>query len=77
MSMRNQKEIAHAFRHHAPCSEATIQKHVLVRSECHDLAQKLFEICPGCDDTTLALRAVERAMMYANAAIARNQLEEP
>lgn len=70
--MRSEEEIADAFRHHPPSTPEVIAKHEGVRAECHALAQYIFRECPPCAETTLAIRNVEQAMFYANAAIARN-----
>lgn len=70
--MRNEEEVANAFKHHPPSSPEVIAKHEGVREECHALAQYLLRECPSSPDTTLAIRYVEKAMFYANASIARN-----
>jgi len=61
------------FKHHPPTGPATIERHQSVR-EMADSAFKVIEdMCPGSREKSLAITKLEEAMMWANAAIARNQ----
>ena len=59
------------FRFH-PATAETGPKHERVREACHRLALDLIELAPPSRELSLALTSLEEAMMWANAAIARN-----
>jgi nanoRNase/pAp phosphatase (c-di-AMP/oligoRNAs hydrolase) len=64
-------DINKRFDHHAP-DEFKIQKHQIVRSSVKATAQDLFELLPEGREKALALTKLEEALMWANAAIARD-----
>jgi len=59
------------FAYHAPTGNKA-QSHELVRNKCQFLAQTLDSLCPPSRELSLAKTKLEEAMMWANAAIARN-----
>ena len=73
LNMRSTDEIKELFGYHPPSSEKIATAHTEVRMMCENLALDLFNLCPSCAETTLALRSVHQAMMHANTAIAVNQ----
>ena len=62
------EELETRFAFH-PATEETGPKHDEVRRHCLILAGTL--IAPECREQSLAITALEEAMMWANAAIAR------
>jgi hypothetical protein len=60
------------FTHHPPKSEDTVKAHEKVRSDVLELALGWIEELPDSAEKTLAIRALQKAMMFANSAIAQN-----
>lgn len=67
----NPTEIANNFTYHPPQPEQ-IEIYENMRDEGKSLALFIYENCPGGPERTLAIRKIEEAVMWANAAIARN-----
>lgn len=63
-------EIEHRFRYHPPDPERA-QEHQHVREACGMLADYLARRLPPGREASMAITAVEHAMFWANAAIAR------
>lgn len=59
------------FSHHAP-DEAAASLHTYIRAETKDLAYDFEVHLPESREKALALTKLEEALMWANAAIARN-----
>lgn len=59
------------FDHHPPPNDETIQLHEWIRSKLGEFAYDLVEELPPCRERELAIRYLETAMMWANAAVAR------
>lgn len=55
-----------------PADGPTGQRHALVRSACKTAAEIIDDECPDGREKSLAITALEEAMMWANAAIARS-----
>ena len=70
------EEIAHRFAYHAPRDEATVRAHERVRELLGDAAQELDALLPADRPREKALTqtSLEKAMMWANAAIARSRM---
>jgi hypothetical protein len=66
----NTSEIENNFTYHAPSPE-DIANHEKIREAGKELALLVYESCPGTAERTLAIRKIEEAVMWANAAIAR------
>lgn len=57
-----------------PANADTGPRHDLVRDQARQFASMLDRVCGGdCREKSLAMTALEEAMMWANAAIARHQ----
>jgi len=59
-------------KHHPPPDQNRIDNHQRVRQVTAECANALVEICPVSRELFLALTAMEEALMWANAALARN-----
>lgn len=63
-------EIARRFNYHAPTPEKAAM-HAEMRRSIGQTAQQVVDTCPPCRETSLAVTALEEAMFWANAALAR------
>lgn len=63
---------AKAFRYHPPHSDQ-LARYVVIREAGATLADLMVHVCPGSRELSLALTNLEQAVMWANAAIARNE----
>lgn len=70
------KRIENDFIYHQPNSNEVIEAHEFIRKEAKHLAHELVEHCPYSRELSLALTSLEETMMWANAAIARNQRKD-
>lgn len=68
-------EVARRFRHYPPPDEARTLAHVHARSTVAAAAGDLADSLPECREKSLAITALEEAMFWANAAIARQSTE--
>ncbi|MEV2353961.1 hypothetical protein ABNF72_14315 [Paenibacillus larvae] len=64
-------QIENNFKYHAP-KEGQPEKYTALREKAKDLAYLLDELCPNSREKSLAITNLEQAVMWANAAIARN-----
>lgn len=65
-------DIAHRTEHHPP-DEGAVACHQVVREMTRNALVTLQQVCPRSPERTLAERKIEEAMMWANAAIARDR----
>lgn len=65
-------EIEKRFNYHPP-KEGQPEKYQKLRDRIKSLAYYVFEVCPDSRERSLALTKLEEAVMWANAAIARNE----
>lgn len=63
----------HRFAYHPPLHESVAEAHGLVRYEVALTARVLDDALPDGREKALVFTKLEEAMMWANAAIARNQ----
>ncbi len=66
----DEEYINNIFSYHPPLNTLTREKHEFVRESVGSLASKLNKVIPDSPEKTLAIRRLQEAMMYANAAIA-------
>ncbi|MFF7146057.1 hypothetical protein ACFZB5_33490 [Streptomyces nodosus] len=71
MKLVDANELARRFTHHAPATPERANAHATVRGACAGLAATIVDHCPPGREQALALTAIEEAMFWANAAIAR------
>ena len=71
--MNLRERIEHDFSYHAPRNHTEELLHESTRADFRNLALWLEDRLPTCRETSLALTKLEEAMMWANAAIARNK----
>lgn len=64
-------DIAHRFAFHAATPDEKRNAHTSIRQACRRLADQLNEQIPDGREKSLAITHVEDAMMWANAALAR------
>ncbi|MEV2911430.1 hypothetical protein ABNF65_23200 [Paenibacillus larvae] len=64
-------QIENNFKYHAP-KEGQPEKYTAIRGKAEELAHLIDESCPNSREKSLALTNLEQAVMWANAAIARN-----
>lgn len=64
-------EIENNFTYHPPSPQQQ-RKYETIRSQAKDLAHYFNAVCPPSAELTTAIRHIENAVMWANAAIARH-----
>lgn len=69
---RTDTQIGAAFTYHAP-KEDQPPRYSLIRSTAESLARTIVANTPPSREQSLALTNLEQAVMWANAAIARNE----
>lgn len=67
----DKKELYNRFTYHAP-KEGQPAKYTAIREKAKELALLINELCPDSREKTLAFTELEKSVMWANAAIARN-----
>ena len=71
-------ELHQRFVFHAPRPGTDdAARHVRLREACEQLAQMISREVPECREQSLAVTAIEEAMMWANAALARHRDRTP
>lgn len=73
----DREELTNRFKYHPPPNEDVARLHQQVRSVFQSDAYWLNEVLPEGREKSLAITKIEEAMMWANAAIARNPVPEP
>lgn len=64
-------ELHKRFDHHPPVDQAAADSHAQWRAECKELARTAMCMLPTGREQSLVLTALEEALMWGNAAIAR------
>ena len=68
-------QVNRSFTYHPPEPDQ-VPRYNELRSEAKRLAEKIITLTPESREQSLALTNLEQAVMWANAAIARNEAEE-
>jgi hypothetical protein len=71
-SERVTEQIDRAFRYHAPKQDQP-ERYTRIRHEALCLAETIVTLTPESREQSIALTKLEEAVMFANAAIARNE----
>ena len=66
------QDLLKRFTYHAP-KEGQAMKYEDIRNKARLLAEFIDDTCPDSREKSLAITALEEAVMWANAAIARNE----
>lgn len=69
----DQGDINHRFDYHVPNTAKVREAHESVRFGCKNLANFLSQRLPEGREKALAITKLEEVLLWANAAIARNQ----
>ena len=72
MSPIDSAELEKRFTYHPPKDNQPV-RYVKIRDHAHDLAVTITSLTPTSREQSLALTALEEAVFWANAAIARNE----
>jgi hypothetical protein len=65
-------DLMRRFTHHPPKGDQVV-RYGEIRRQARDLAATIDELAPDSREKSLAVTALEEAVMWANAAIARNE----
>ena len=66
------EQIEKAFTYHAP-QEGQPERYIALRDRAKDFAELIDVSCPKSREKSLAMTKLEEVIMWANAAIARNE----
>ena len=66
------EDLKYRFTYHPPKGDQQ-QRYGSIRDHALDLADLIDDLCPGSREKSLAITKLEEAVMWANAAIARNE----
>lgn len=69
----NVERLESNFTYHPPIGDYQSERYEFIRNEAREYAEKLMRMCPQSRELSLALTNLEQAVMWANAAIARNE----
>lgn len=73
MASFSKEQIEDIFAYHPPRNEQERDDHQYIRETCGELAAGFNETLADCPEKTLAIRALQQASMWANAALALNR----
>ena len=65
-------DIETRFVYHAPHGDQ-VKRYEKIRALGYNLAERLNELCPDSREKSIAITKLEESIMWANAAIARNE----
>ncbi len=71
-SMLNREQIDNNFRYHPPKDDQQ-KRYTQIREQAKIVAEVINNNCPESREKSLAMTNLEQAVMWANAAIARNE----
>ena len=72
LTEEQQQRLDNNFTYHAP-KDGQADRYVLLRNTAKTYAEAILKYTPPSREQSLALTALEEAVMWANAAIARNE----
>lgn len=68
----NDAQLTNRFMHHPPKGDQA-ERYALIRAKILEAAKFVRDNTPLCAEQTRAINALDEAMMFADAAIARNE----
>lgn len=68
------EDLGKRFTHHPPRGEEEVRFYQEMRDRAHETARFVDAVVPDSREKSLAVTALEEAVMWANAAVARNGL---
>lgn len=68
------RDLESRFTYHPPKGDQ-VERYEIIRGSALTLAKQLDRLCPDSRELSLAITHLEQAVMFANAAIARNEQE--
>ena len=71
--MVGKEELDKRFTYHAP-KPGQVQRYIEIREMAKAFAEVIDSLCPDSREKSLAMTKLEEAGMWANAAIARNEV---
>ena len=72
MSEQTKKQLENNFKYHPPKNDQA-DRYANLRDKAKEFAEMIDSYCPDSREKSLALTNLEEAVMWANAAIARNE----
>lgn len=72
MKMPLHQQIENNFMYHSP-KEGQQEKYESIREKAKELAYLIDKVCPNSREKSVAMTNLETSVMWANAAIARNE----
>ena len=69
---KHEEDLDRRFTYHSPHANQP-ERYVILRQNARIFAEHITKMCPPSRETSLALTNLEQAIMWANAAIARNE----
>lgn len=72
VSAEMDEELKRRFTYHAP-QDGQPERYTMIRDEAYELAKLIIHATPSSKEQSTALTKLEEAVMWANAAIARNE----
>jgi hypothetical protein len=66
-------DLKNRFTYHPPKDQATIETFAFIRDMGYELAKSIEAVVPAGRELSLSITAIEEAVMWANAGLARNQ----
>ena len=73
--MSDATELKHRFDYHPPSTDEVRVAHESIRNACYNLAQFMNELLPEGREKSLVFTHLEECMYWANASVARTQLQ--
>jgi hypothetical protein len=68
------EDLDNRFSYHKPVDDQPA-RYEEIRARARDFAHEINRMCPDSREKSLAITALEEAVMWANASIARNELQ--
>jgi hypothetical protein len=72
VNFSQEADLKKRFTHHPPKYDQ-VERYILLRDSAHELATLILKYTPVSQEQSLAITKLEEVVMWANAAIARNE----